>query len=198
MRSEKRYYWKFIVRSLLVVADCIQYTTRTSSLCVGYVLSKPSGNLFLGPRLHRLRVSDDSGDKIATCRRQEGSQDLQLSYVHVSSRMSKSLVNLCMFCIAKNLESIDRVGSFLCKNDNELVLELLCDHDMLTGNRMPYITTELLTSRLENIAFRYSGQVDDILLQKVALSRCKLKSFILKVCPQVSGEFRWHARRTSI
>ena len=149
-----------------------------------------AATFFLGPRLHRLRVSDDSGDKIATCRRQEGSQDLQLSYVHVSSRMSKSLVNLCMFCIAKNLESIDRVGSFLCKNDNELVLELLCDHDMLTGNRMPYITTELLTSRLENIAFRYSGQVDDILLQKVALSRCKLKSFILKVCPQVSGEFR--------
>jgi len=120
-----------------------------------------------------------------------------LGYVHVSSRMSKSLVNLCMFCIAKNLESIDRIGSFLCKNDNELVLELLCDHDMLTGNRMPYITTELLTSRLENIAFCYSGQVDDILLQKVALSRCKLKSFILKVCPQVSGEFRLHVQVTS-
>ena len=102
--------------------------------------------------------------------------------------MSKSLVDLCMFCIAKNLENIDRVGSFLCKNDNELVLELLCDHDMFTRNRMPYITTELLTSRLENIAFRYSGQVEDKLLQKIALSRCKLKSFILKDCPEVSGE----------
>lgn len=101
--------------------------------------------------------------------------------------MSKSLVDLCMFCIAKNLENIDRVGSFLCKNDNELVLELLCDHDMFTGNRMPYIT-ELLTSRLENIAFRYSGQVEDKLLQKIALSRCKLKSFILKDCLEVSGE----------
>ena len=111
--------------------------------------------------------------------------------------MSKSLVHLCMFCIAKNLENIDRVGSFLCKNDNELVLELLCDHDMFTGNRMQYITTELLTSRLENIAFCYSGQVDDALLQKVALSRCKLKSFILKDCLQVSGELRWwHAQGT--
>ena len=117
--------------------------------------------------------------------------------VHVPSRMSKSLVDLCMFCVAKNLENIDRVGSFLCKNDNELVLELLCDHDMFTGSRMPYITTELLTSRLENIAFRYSGQVDDTLLQKVALSRCKLKSFILKDCLQVSGELRWHAQGTS-
>lgn len=102
--------------------------------------------------------------------------------------MSKSLVDLCMFCIAKNLENIDRVGSFLCKNDNELVLELLCDHDMFTRNRMPYITTELLTSRLENIAFRYSGQVEDKLLQKIALSRCKLKSFILKDCPEVSDK----------
>ena len=121
--------------------------------------------------------------------REQGSRALH-RFVHVSSRMSKSLVDLCMFCIAKNLANIDRVGSFLCKNDNELVLELMCDHDMLTGNRMSYITTELLTSRLENIAFRYSGQVDDTLLQKVALSRCKLKSFMLKDCPQVSGELR--------
>lgn len=104
------------------------------------------------------------------------------------SSMSKSLVDLCMFCIANNLENINRVGTFLSKNDNELVLELLCDHDMFTASRMPYITYQLLTSRLKNIAFGYSSQVDDTLLQNVALSGCKLKSFILKNCPQVSGE----------
>ena len=102
--------------------------------------------------------------------------------------MSKSLVDLCKFCIANNLENINRIGSFLCKNDNELLLELLCDHDMLTANKMPYITNHLLTSRIQNIDFSYSSQVDDTLLQKIALSGCRLKSFILKDCPQVSGE----------
>ena len=52
---------------------------------------------------------------------------------------------------------------------------------------MPHITYQLLTSRLENIAFRYSNQVDDTLLQNVALCGCKLKSFTLKECPMVSG-----------
>ena len=122
-----------------------------------------------------------------------GSRCSSCGFVHVSafvsSNMSKSLVDLCKFCIANNLENINRVGSFLCKNDNELLLELLCDHDMFTANRMPFITNQLLTSRLENIAFSYSSQVDDALLQRVALSGCKLKSFSLKDCPQVSGLF---------
>ena len=103
--------------------------------------------------------------------------------------MSKSLADLCMFCIAKNLQNINRVGAFLSKNDNEVLLELLCDHDMLTASNLPHITYQLLTSRLENIAFRYSRQVNDTLLQNVAQSGCRLKFFILKDCPQVSGEF---------
>ena len=114
--------------------------------------------------------------------------------------MSKSLAELCMFCIASNLQNVSRLGTFLSKNDNEVLLELLCDHDMFTGNNMPHIdhdmftgnnmphiTYQLLTSRLENIAFRYSNQVDDTLLQNVALCGCKLKSFTLKECPMVSG-----------
>ena len=102
--------------------------------------------------------------------------------------MSKSLADLCMFCIAKNLQNINRVGTFLSKNDNEVLLELLCDHDMFTASNLPHITYHLLSSRLENIAFRYSRQVNDTLLQNVAHCGCKLKSFILKDCPQVSGE----------
>lgn len=107
--------------------------------------------------------------------------------------MSKSLVDLCKFCIANNLENFNQIGSFLCKNDNELLLELLCDHDMLTANKMPYITNQLLTSRIQNIDFSYNSQVDDTLLQKIALSGCRLKSFILKDCPQVSGECKNHS-----
>lgn len=102
--------------------------------------------------------------------------------------MSKSLAELCMFCIASNLQNVSRLGTFLSKNDNEVLLELLCDHDMFTGNNMPHITYQLLTSRLENIAFRYSNQVDDTLLQNVALCGCKLKSFTLKECPMVSDK----------
>lgn len=102
--------------------------------------------------------------------------------------MSKSLAELCMFCIANNLQNINRVGTFLSKTDNEVLLELLCDHDMFTANNLPHVTYQLVTPRLENIAFRYSSQVSDALLQSIALSGCKLKSFILKVCRQVSGE----------
>ena len=102
--------------------------------------------------------------------------------------MTKSLIDLCMFCIANNLENIKRAGSSLCKNDKELLLELLCDHDMFTAKRIPFVTKQLLSPTLTNIAFGYSGQVDDALLQKLALSRCKLRSFVLKNCPQVSGE----------
>lgn len=103
--------------------------------------------------------------------------------------MSKSLAELCMFCIASNLQNVSLLGMFLSKNDNEVLLELLCDHDMFTGNNMPHITYQLLTSRLENIAFRYSNQVDDTLLQNVALCGCKLKSLTLKECPKVSGNY---------
>lgn len=102
--------------------------------------------------------------------------------------MSKSLADLCMFCIANNLQNINRVGTFLSKNDSEILLELLCDHDMFTAKSMPHITYQLLTSRLQDIAFRYSSQVNDTLLQTVGQSGCKLKSFLLKNCPQVSGE----------
>ena len=102
--------------------------------------------------------------------------------------MSKSLAELCMFCIANNLQNISRVGTFLSKNDNEVLLELLCDHDMFTVDNTPHITYHLLTSRLENIAFRYSSQVNDTLLQNIAQCGCKLKSFTLKNCPQVSGK----------
>ena len=112
--------------------------------------------------------------------------------------MSKSLAELCMFCIASNLQNVSRLGTFLSKNDNEVLLELLCDHDMFTGNNMPHITYQLLTSRLENIAFRYSNQVDDTLLQNVALCGCKLKSFTLKECPVVSGIYWIHTTSTSI
>lgn len=102
--------------------------------------------------------------------------------------MSKSLAELCMFCIANNLQNINRVGTFLSKTDNEVLLELLCDHDMFTANNLPHVTYQLVTPRLENIAFRYSSQVNDALLQSIALSGCKLKSFILKVCRQVSDK----------
>lgn len=99
-----------------------------------------------------------------------------------------TLVDLCMFCIANNLENISRAGALLCKNDKELLLELLCDHDMFTANRLPYVTKQLLSPKLTNIAFGYCSQVNDTLLQKLALSGCKLRSFILKNCSQVSGE----------
>ncbi|XP_068709892.1 uncharacterized protein [Montipora capricornis] len=102
--------------------------------------------------------------------------------------MSKSLANLCMFCIANNLQNINRVGTFLSKNDNEVLLELLCDHDMFTEHNLPYIGYQLLTSRLENIAFCYSSQVNDTLLQCLAQSGCELKSFILKDCTRVSDK----------
>ena len=102
--------------------------------------------------------------------------------------MSKSLADLCMFCIANNLQNINRVGMLLSKNDNEVLLELLCDHDMFTAKNMPHITYQLLKSRLKSIAFRHSSQVDDTLLQNMAQSGCKLKSFTLKNCPKISGE----------
>jgi len=93
-----------------------------------------------------------------------------------------------MFCIANNLQNINRVGMLLSKNDNEVLLELLCDHDMFTAKNMPHITYQLLKSRLKSIAFRHSSQVDDTLLQNMAQSGCKLKSFTLKNCPKISGE----------
>lgn len=104
--------------------------------------------------------------------------------------MSKSLADLCIFCIANNLQNINNVGAFLCKNDHEVLLELLCDHDKFTAHNLPYITNQLLTSRLKNIAFRYSRQVNDNLLHCVAQSGCKLKSFTLLNCAKVTGEYR--------
>lgn len=104
--------------------------------------------------------------------------------------MSKSLADLCIFCIANNLQNINNVGAFLCQNDHEVLLELLCDHDMFTAHNLPYVTRQLLTSRLKNIALRYSRQVNDNLLHCVAQSGCKLKSFTLLECAKVTGEYK--------
>ncbi|XP_015759103.1 PREDICTED: F-box/LRR-repeat protein 20-like [Acropora digitifera] len=102
--------------------------------------------------------------------------------------MSKSLADLCIFCIANNLQNINNVGAFLCQNDHEVLLELLCDHDMFTAHNLPYVTRQLLTSRLKNIALRYSRQVNDNLLHCVAQSGCKLKSFTLLECAKVTDK----------
>ena len=93
-----------------------------------------------------------------------------------------------MFCIADNLGNINRVGEFLSKNDKEVLLQRLCDHDMFTASRLPCITYHLLSSQLRNIDFSYSNQVNDSHLQLLALAGCKLTTFILKCCPLVSGE----------
>ena len=101
--------------------------------------------------------------------------------------MVKSLVDICHVCLAHNLGSINRVGKFLSRSDKEILLERLCDHDMFTVERLPFITYQLFSPLLSNVAFTYSDQVKDSLLANLAACALKLQSITVKSCSHVTG-----------
>ena len=99
----------------------------------------------------------------------------------------KTLANLCLFCVARNLEQLSRVGKHLTRIDKEILLEWLCDHDGFTAERLPSITYNLISPQLQQITFRYNEQINDGLLNKLAVTGCRLKSITIIRCPNVTG-----------
>ena len=100
----------------------------------------------------------------------------------------KTLVNLCQFCVARNLDQINAAGEHLTRIDKELLLEWLCDHDGFTVEGLPSITYHLISRQLQTISFHYNEQVNDALLHKLSVSGCQLKSVSIRRCMNVTGQ----------
>lgn len=101
----------------------------------------------------------------------------------------KSLVDLCLFCVANNLSKIKNVGTFLSRADKEILVERLCDHDMLSADRLPIIKKHLFSPQLQTISLRYNcDQVTDAVLANLASSGCQLRSLTIKSCHKLTGK----------
>lgn len=102
--------------------------------------------------------------------------------------MVKQLGDICLQCIAQNLDSISNVGRRLPTSLKETLLKRLVDHDMLTTSYLPHITYHLFCPAIRWIEFRYSDQVTDEVLLQLSYSLCKLQRVTLEGCSNITGE----------
>ena len=100
----------------------------------------------------------------------------------------KKLQDICIFCIANNLDKMPRVGQFLAPKYKELILELIVKHDMLTLDYLPHVTYNLFSPSLRELTLFKCQQVDDDILK--ALGCCGAQFVTVKIdgCQAVTGE----------
>ena len=103
----------------------------------------------------------------------------------------KKLQDICIFCIANNLDKMPRIGQFLAPRYKELILELIVKHDMMTLDYLPHITYNLFSPTLRELSLFKCSQVDDNILK--ALGCCGAQFVTVKVdgCQAVTGEKHW-------
>lgn len=101
----------------------------------------------------------------------------------------KSLVDLCLFSVSNNLNKLNNVGSFLSWSDKEVLLERLCDHDMLTEDNITFISKHIFSPQLQTVSLKYNDkQITDNVLGHLAISGCQLSSLTLKYCHKLTGK----------
>ena len=102
--------------------------------------------------------------------------------------MVKSLRDCCLACIAKNISTISRLGTFLSVRDKEILLERLCWHGLLTPQSIPYVTYHLFSGTLQRINLSYCNQVDDKLLEVLSQSGSRPTRVTIQDCPSVTSK----------
>lgn len=101
----------------------------------------------------------------------------------------KSLVDLCLFSVSNNLDKINNVGKFLSWSDKEVLLERLCDHDLITDGHISLISSSLLSPQLQTVSLKYNeNQITDAVLGNLALCGCQLSNLTLKYCHKLTGK----------
>ncbi|XP_074641683.1 uncharacterized protein LOC141899336 [Tubulanus polymorphus] len=100
--------------------------------------------------------------------------------------MVLALTELCLNCIAGNLNRLNRAGRYLAPIHKEILLERLVSHDMLTSDYLPNVTYNLFSSNLKRVKFYKCHQVTDTLLKHLSNSGCKLTSLMIHRCEQVT------------
>lgn len=100
--------------------------------------------------------------------------------------MVKRLGDMCLQCIAQNLNSISNVGRRLPTSLKEVLLKRLVDHDMLTISYLPHITYHLFCPAIRWIEFRYSDQVSDEVLLQLSYSESKLERITIEGCNSIT------------
>ena len=114
--------------------------------------------------------------------------ELTIRNISKNSTKMKKLQDICIFCIANNLDKMPRVGQFLAPKYKELILELIVKHDMLSLDYLPHITYNLFSPSLRELTLFKCQQVDDNILK--ALGCCGAQFVTVKIdgCQAVTGE----------
>lgn len=102
--------------------------------------------------------------------------------------MVKTLQDCCMACIARNISSYSRLGSYLSLRHKEVLLERICWHNLLTDSNTPSILYNLFSHTLQRVNLSHSDQVDDKILGLLGESGCLLASVTIQACPQVTDK----------
>lgn len=106
---------------------------------------------------------------------------------HISI-MVKTLHDCCLACIARNISSYNRLGTYLSLRHKEILLERICWHNLLTPSNTPSILYHLFSHSLQRVNLSCSEQVNDKILGLLGDSGCLLNSITIQECPQVSDK----------
>ena len=99
----------------------------------------------------------------------------------------KTLRDLCLDCVGKNLHCITRSSQYLAPLHKELIIERLAFHDRFTESYLPHVTYNLFSPRLERINLYKCDQINDKWMQKLAESKCRLRFLTIHQCENVKG-----------
>jgi hypothetical protein len=100
----------------------------------------------------------------------------------------KTLRDLCLDCVGKNLHCITRSSQYLAPLHKELIIERLAFHDCFTESYLPHVTYNLFSPRLERINLYKCNQIDDKWMKQLAESKCKLRFLTIHSCDNVKGK----------
>lgn len=102
--------------------------------------------------------------------------------------MVKTLQDCCLSCIAKNITSYNRLGSYLSLRHKEILLERMCWHNLLLPSNTFSILYHLISHTLQRVNLSYSDQVNDRILSLLGESGCLLTSITIQSCPNVTDK----------
>ena len=102
--------------------------------------------------------------------------------------MVKTLYDCCLQCIANNLRTLNRPGSYLTRTQKEILLERMCWHELLTVQNLRAISYNLLSDELNRIHLSYSEQVNDEVLKMLSSCKCSPKWLTIHKCKAVTSK----------
>ena len=99
----------------------------------------------------------------------------------------KTLRDLCLESVGKNLNSISRLGRYLLTEHKQTLIKRLSDHDKFTPEFAPHVTYNLFSPHISKFEFSYSEQITDKILKHIKDCGCQLEWLVIEKCPNVTG-----------